>query len=673
MQEGDEHSGDKPKHIKTEMKLESGGPDLEGVKFPQDDPLVITPIIENCHVKRVFIDSGASVDILFYGIFLEIKYNDSQLTPSDAPIYGFNRVKCQVLPIEYMDVRKDEEYRGKPAKDLVTYIGTSLEQLLKGKLTNFLQDNNDVFALTAAEMSDIDLNLITYRLNVDPSRKAVKQKKGTYAPDRLEAIKQDVEKFLEAGIIEEVQFREQLDNSVMVKKANGKWRMYIYFTNLNDACLKDCYPLPRIDTLIDATAGHKVLSFMEGFSGYYQIKMHKNDTSKAFFIIDFGVFFYLVMAFGLKNAGTTCQRLVNKIFVHPIEKTTEVYVDYMLVKILAKSDKIDHLREAFEVLRHHKMRLNPVNPDTQPLRRKFHGSKDSGRLIKWKIELDEFDIKYKPQTSIKAQALVDFVVECTINNQEVGERSSNPGRKRKDDEDLTLKEYWVLYFDRTSKTKFSGAGLVLQSLDGFIIEYALKLDFLTTNNEAEYEELIAVLGLARAMRDKNHKIRGDSRLVVAQVNGEFESKDDIMAKYSRVMKEILTQFDEWYAEHVPREENITADALSKFVSFEIENYPREALGRPKSQSSVQQSKRVRMTPTLPPKEERDSDEEEAEKQKSTFCGACHHDTGVDKFWICCDVCERWFHGTCVKVTPAKAKHIKHYECPICSNKKAKVY
>ncbi|XP_074342468.1 uncharacterized protein LOC141680034 [Apium graveolens] len=105
-------------------------------------------------------------------------------------------------------------------------------------------------------------------------------------------------------------------------------------------------------------------------------------------------------------------------------------------------------------------------------------------------------------------------------------------------------------------------------------EYALKLDFPNTNNEAEYEALIAGLGLAKAVRAKNLKVCGDSRLVVAQVNGEFEAKDDTMAKYLRVVKGILTQFDEWYAEHVPREENTTTDALSQFASSEIENYPR---------------------------------------------------------------------------------------------------
>ena len=142
----------------------------------------------------------------------------------------------------------------------------------------------------------------------------------------------------------------------MVKKANDKCRMCIDFTYLNDACPKDCYPLPRID----ATARNEMLSFMDSFSGYNQIKMDKDDTSKVFFITDFSVFCYLVMAFGLKNARATYQRLVNKIFKDLIGKTMEVYVDDMLFKSLDKVDHISHLQEAFEVLRHHKMMLNPA-------------------------------------------------------------------------------------------------------------------------------------------------------------------------------------------------------------------------------------------------------------------------------------------------------------------------
>ncbi|XP_074323924.1 uncharacterized protein LOC141660837 [Apium graveolens] len=337
---------------------------------------------------------------------------------------------------------------------------------------------SDVFAWKAADMPGSDPNFITHRLNVDPTRKIVKQKKRTYAPDRLKAIKKEVEKLLEAGFIEEIQFPEKMANPVMVKKAKGKWRMCIDFTGLNDACPKHCYPLPRIDTLIGATAGYEMLSFMDGFSGYNQIKMHKDDTFKV--------------------------------------------------------DHISPLGEEFEVLRNHKMMLNPT---------KYAFGVGAGNFLghmvsKWGIEANPDKIK----------AIMDMDPPCSIKDvQKMTGRIAALG---------------------------SGAGPVLQSLDGFMIEYALKLDIPTTNNEAEYEALIAGLGLARAVRDKNLKVCGDSILVVAQVNGEFKAKDDTMAKYLRVVKGMLTQFDEWYAEHVLKEENTTADALSQFASSEIENYPR---------------------------------------------------------------------------------------------------
>ena len=99
---------------------------------------------------------------------------------------------------------------------------------------------------------------------------------------------------------------------------------------------------------------------MDGFSRYNQIRMHKDDIPKVSFITDFGVFYYLVMAFRLKNAGATYQRLVNKIFKPLIGKTMEVYVDDMFVKSLDKADHLTHLKEAFEVLRTHNRKFNPT-------------------------------------------------------------------------------------------------------------------------------------------------------------------------------------------------------------------------------------------------------------------------------------------------------------------------
>ena len=143
-----------------------------------------------------------------------------------------------------------------------------------------------------------------------------------------------------AGFIREVYYPEWRANVVLVKKANGKWRMCVDFTDLNKACPKDSFPLPRIDQLMDSTAGHKLLTFMDAFSGYNQIKMAEEDQEKTAFITSQGLYCYKVMPFGLKNAGATYQRLVNKMFSQQIGRNMEVYVDDMLVK---SKEELAHL------------------------------------------------------------------------------------------------------------------------------------------------------------------------------------------------------------------------------------------------------------------------------------------------------------------------------------------
>ena len=123
-----------------------------------------------------------------------------------------------------------------------------------------------------------------------------------------------------------------------------------------------------------------------------------------------------------------------------------------------------------------------------------------------------------------------------------------------------------------SKTKLSGAGLVLQSPEGFTVDYALNPDFPTTNKEAEYEALIACLILAKALRAKNMKICGDSRLVISQVNVEYEARNETMMKYLRIVRAMRMYFDECTIEHIPQEKNIKDDALSQFASSEAETY-----------------------------------------------------------------------------------------------------
>ncbi|KAL5547002.1 hypothetical protein UlMin_006689 [Ulmus minor] len=154
--------------------------------------------------------------------------------------------------------------------------------------------------------------------------------------------------------------KQWIANVVLVKKANGNWRVCVDFTDLNKACLKDIFSLPRIDQLVDSTARHELLSFMDTYSGYNQIRMHQPDQEHTAFLTDQGLYCYKVMPFGLKNAGATYQRLVNKMFKQQIGKTMEVYVDDMLVKSLKADEHINNLREYFEVLREYKMKLNPA-------------------------------------------------------------------------------------------------------------------------------------------------------------------------------------------------------------------------------------------------------------------------------------------------------------------------
>ena len=138
---------------------------------------------------------------------------------------------------------------------------------------------------------------------------------------------------------------------MLVKKKNGKWRVCIDFTNLNAVCPKDDWPLPRIDQLVENTSGHNLLSFMDAYFGYNHIRIYPPDEDNTTFITDRIVYCYKMMPFGLKNAGATFQRLVNRIFAPLIGKTMAVYVDDMLVKSLHRGDHLRHLDEAFKLLR----------------------------------------------------------------------------------------------------------------------------------------------------------------------------------------------------------------------------------------------------------------------------------------------------------------------------------
>ena len=129
-------------------------------------------------------------------------------------------------------------------------------------------------------MPGIPASIIQHRLKVDPKKKPVQQRRRVFAPERNKAVMDEVNKLLATNFIQKVHYPEWLANVIMVKKANGKWRMCVDFTDLNQACPKDSFPLPKIDQLGDSTAEHKLLTFMDAFSIYNQILMAEEDQEK---------------------------------------------------------------------------------------------------------------------------------------------------------------------------------------------------------------------------------------------------------------------------------------------------------------------------------------------------------------------------------------------------------
>jgi hypothetical protein len=164
---------------------------------------------------------------------------------------------------------------------------------------------------------------------------------------------------LDAGFIREVKYSQWLANIVMVCKKNGKWRMCTYFTDLKKWCVKDDFPLSKIDQIIESSAGCDIMAVLDYFSGYHQIWLRREDKEKTSLITSFDTYCYMRMLEGLRNIGPTFCRMIKAVFKDQVRRNVLSYVDGIVITAKKNALHISILVETFTNMCEATLKLNP--------------------------------------------------------------------------------------------------------------------------------------------------------------------------------------------------------------------------------------------------------------------------------------------------------------------------
>jgi ribonuclease HI len=325
------------------------------------------------------------------------------------------------------------------------------------------------------------------------------------------------------------------------RKKGGKWQMCVDYTGLNKACPKVPYPLPRIDQIMDSTAGCETLSFLDAYSGYHQIRMKESDQLATSFITPFGMYCYVTMLFGLRNAGVTYQRCMNHVFGEHIGRTVEAYVDDIVVKTRKASDLLSDLETTFRCIKAKGVKLNPE----------------------------------KCVFGVPRGMLLGFIVSergIEANPEKIATVPIQP-------------ELWTMFFDGSLMKTGAGTGLLFISPLGKHLRYVLRLHFPASNNVAEYEALVNGLRIAIELWVRRLDARGDSQLVIDQVMKNSHCRDPKMEAYCDEVRRLEDKFYGLELNHIARRYNEIVDELAKIASGRT-TVPPDVFSRDLHQPSV---------------------------------------------------------------------------------------
>jgi hypothetical protein len=226
-------------------------------------------------------------------------------------------------------------------------------------LITFLRGNVDMFAWQPSQLSGIPMEVIEHNLKIYPDARPVQQRPQKQSVERQNFIREEIKKLLDAGFIREVHHPQWLANPVVIPKANGKLQMCIDYISLNKACPKDPFPLTRIDQIMDSTSGCDLLCFLDGYSGFHQIPMSREDEENTAFLTVDDLFCYVSIPYGLKNTLPIFVRAMHKTFGDLIRDLVVVYVGDIVVKVKSRPSLLDNLALVFDRLRLTHTKLNP--------------------------------------------------------------------------------------------------------------------------------------------------------------------------------------------------------------------------------------------------------------------------------------------------------------------------
>ncbi|GJZ77741.1 reverse transcriptase domain-containing protein [Tanacetum coccineum] len=374
-----------PKEILATEAGKFKSPPLCEITFPSlttssgtEGSLVIEAKIGGHMIYRMYVDGGSSTEVLYEHCFNQLRPEiKNQMVPATTSLTGFSGETIWPLGqlrllvtigdadhstrawMNFMIVKSLSPYNGIIGRPGIREI-QAVPSITHGML-KFPVDKGIVTIRSTILIPTERATVITSSKEIpkeDGGIRLLDRKRGQ-APERAKAIQAEVQKLVEAGIMREVYYHEWLSNPVMVKNHDGSWRMCVDFTNLNKACLQDCYPLSEIDWKVKSLCGYPFKYFLDAYKGYHQIQMAESDEEKMAFHTSQGVYCYTKMPFGLKNVGATYQRLVDKYFDSQVGRNIEVYVDDLVIKSHTEAEMLRDIDETFHTLRKINMKLNP--------------------------------------------------------------------------------------------------------------------------------------------------------------------------------------------------------------------------------------------------------------------------------------------------------------------------